>query len=132
MTTIRRYILNDNDSSPIPDIDVILINKQGKRVGTIATSDENGLVEFPSTEFDGTGQTVEISGAGFEPQISDPALWGSGSLFMVPTSGGTLGDVVVKAVRKKLPVTKQKYALPIVLGSLALVSLSVFAIKSFK
>lgn len=126
MGKITRYIMNDETNEPIQDATAYLLNPNGTRREVIATSNSSGYIELPDQYFGTSGAKVEIDAVGFEPNVSDPASWGFGSLFLIPSAGNVITDGAVVTATKKKVVPKPNYTWPIVLGSVAIVAVGAY------
>lgn len=112
----------------ISDVDVILIDPKGNRKGIIATTNNAGEFEI---EYPQPGYSIELSNAQYEPVvISDPSANITWAGIGMSLKEGSVGENVI-VTAKRSSGKKQNYTLPVVLGSLSVITFGLWLNKIY-
>lgn len=129
MSTIKGYVQDFDTEDQLEDVEIYLMKKNSNQIDKkLGTTDENGDFEFEAQPI---GSPLQFARVGYEPLfMSQDFIGSSGRVELNKVAGATLTDVVITAKKKKV-VDKPDYTLPIVLGSVAVVTATIWAFKRF-
>lgn len=129
---VTQKVLDGNTNEPLSYASVVIVGLDGEQVGSGFVAGDDGTIEVDSSELDKKDRLIQVSAAGYNSNIFYPEEWNMPFKIYENSKTTDLEGVTVKGVKPKIPATAKKnnYALPITLGALAAISLTIWITKT--
>lgn len=119
-------VIDSDSEDAIANAAFYLVDGNGNTTELLGTANDQGVFSIPAPPF---GQKVQVDYTGYTPQVIDPAYMSPyARIKLVADASGSLGGVVIKSIRK---LKKQNYAVPIVLGSAAVITFGIWLYRKY-
>jgi 5-hydroxyisourate hydrolase-like protein (transthyretin family) len=124
---IAAQVLDQQTGKPIANASIIVTGISGSTLDSGTMADSNGNFSLDSDALDQDDVWVTISCVGYTTGDFPPARFdGTNIKVQLDQDAGKMEGVVVTAKRKVQAVAKKSYALPLALGSAALITTAIY------
>jgi len=129
---IQALVVDYTTKEPLGYFSACFINNAtGEQEGSCTMVNSDGYLMINDPLLDRPDISVEISGVGYRTQRFSPEELALGQAELRQKASNTLSDVIITGIKKKLPESQKKYTVPIILGSAAMVTFSIWAYKTW-